>query len=299
MQRSIQQALKPLALVLTLGAVTLLAGCPPTYIPPVGEPDPQDEYDEGFDVGFAQDSEYWQGFYDSYDTVDGGPIYYSGSSIPYVEEPPYDAGYYDGLWYAYNDGYFVDYDYAFTIGFSEGYDLAYSADWPALFASDAHVEWLDGGWSDGYNDGFSEGRVFGAWDYENFWEYNWLDALLDYRDGTDLQIGGVGTGTLGPVLLYEYGTDPADFVKSTDKARKPRAGATPSIRRNAAQKAEAPALSYRALPNDVRGNLNVSPEVSPRAKAPLGLNSTWLERIDAYLGSFGKARKGLSRGSTE
>jgi hypothetical protein len=292
---------KTIAALALLGMAGLLTGCPPGYIPPIddgggGGGDPQAEYDEGFDVGFAEDGEYWNGFYDGYDTVDGGPIYYAGSSIPYVEEPPFDAGYYDGVWYAYNDGYFVDYDYAFTIGFSEGYDLAYGPDWPDLFDSDFHVEWLDGGFSDGYNDGFSEGRVFGAWDYENFWDFDWLGALLDYRDGTDLEIGGLGTGTLGPVLLYEYGTDPNDLVKSTSQERKPREGGTPAIRRNPAQKQQdVPALSYRALRSDVSQELNVRPEVSPRVKKPLALQSTWLERVDAYVNALGKANKRPSR----
>ncbi|MCF6285266.1 MAG: hypothetical protein L3K26_08755, partial [Candidatus Hydrogenedentes bacterium] len=109
----------------------LLAGCPTiTGIPGTGSGDlGQIEYDAGFVVGFAEDGEYWQGFNDSYDTVDGGDIYYTGSQILQVEDPAYDAGYYDGVWYAYNDGYFVAYDYAFAIGFSEGYDIAFNGNW--------------------------------------------------------------------------------------------------------------------------------------------------------------------------
>ena len=103
------------------------------------------EYDLGFVAGFAQDDEYWMGFDDSMDTVGFGPIYYQGSTIPIVEDPPYDAGYWDGVWYAYNDGYFVAYDYAFTIGFSEGYDLAFYPDWEDFLAGDEHVEYDDGG----------------------------------------------------------------------------------------------------------------------------------------------------------
>lgn len=272
--------LKPVAWLAIIGMAAHLTGCPPV-VPP-GNPDPQGTYNEGFDFGFADDDEYWNGFYDSYDTVDGGPIYYSGSSIPFVEDPPYDAGYYDGIWYAYNDGYFVDYDYAFTIGFSEGYDLAYGPGWPILFNNDNHIEWLDGGFSDGYNDGFSEGRVFGAYDYEEFIGFDWLDALLDYRDGTDLVVGGIGTGEFGPVFLYEYGTDPNDLVKSVERDRKPRAGRTPSIRNTPGQKAEAPALSYRTLRSDVSAELNVRPSTSPRTNTQVNLQTTWLERINAY-----------------
>ncbi len=282
-------------LVVVLGAGAFLAGCPVTITPPpVGS---QQDYDEGFDDGFAEDGEYWQGFYDSYDTVDGGPIYYTGSEIPYLDELSYEAGYWDGVWYAYNDGYFVDYDYAFTIGFSEGYDLAFSNTWPQFLAGDQHLEWLDGGFSDGYNDGFSEGRVFGAWDYDNGWPFDWLDALLDYREGTDLAIGGVSTGLNGPVMLYEYGTDPFDLVKSTQQ-RKPRRTASPAIRKGTekSEKQDIPALSYRGLTNDVSEALNVTPNLSPRSDQQLQLGTSWLDRVNAYRNALGKdARKSVSR----
>ena len=107
----------------------------------------------------------------------------------------YDAGYWDGVWYAYNDGYFVCYDYAFTIGFSEGYDLAYRGDWFDFIAGDAHPEYLDGSFEDGYNDGFTEGTVFGATDYRLGLPLDWLDAMWDYRDGTDVYIEELETGT--------------------------------------------------------------------------------------------------------
>lgn len=271
-----------LAPVLALSLLLVLSGCPTTPIPDGGGND-QAEYDAGFDAGFAEDDEYWLGFYDSYDTIDFGPIYYSGSDIPYLESPPYDAGYWDGVWYAYNDGYFVEYDYAFTIGFSEGYDLAYSADWPAFLAGDVHTEYLDGGFSDGYNDGFSEGRIFGAWDYENLWAFDWLNAMWDYRDGTDLTIGGISTGNAGPVYLYEYGTDPNDLIlksRSKDKSteRKPLA-----IRHGLDK--DVPALSYRPLIASAQQEFNVLPALSPRSTTPLLLQTTWLQRIDAYLNS--------------
>ena len=212
-----------------LAATLGLSGCPPYVTDPDTEyvTDPDTEYDVGFADGFALDAKYWEGYDDSMNTVDAGPIYsiyYSGGSIPYVENPPYDgthyeAGYWDGVWYAYNDGYFVAYDYAFTIGFSEGYDMAFQPGWRTFLANDVHTEYDDGGFSDGYNDGFSEGRVFGAWDYDAGWPFDWLDAMMDYRAGTDLVIGDVGTGEYGPVYLYEYGTDPHDFLKSARSDR--------------------------------------------------------------------------------
>lgn len=269
----------------TLGAAVVLsalfAGCP---VPPTGDT----EYDAAFLIGFAQDDYYWQGFYDSYDTVDGGPIYYAGADIPYYESPAYDAGYWDGVWYAYNDGYFVDYDYAFTIGFSEGYDIAFGPGGVDFIQDDEHIEWLDGGFSDGYNDGFSEGRVFGAYDYEAGLAFDWFDAMLDYRDGTDLTIGGVSTGNAGPVDLYIYGTDPNDlFAKAAPKdgpAKRAAAGFT--IRKgNGTAKTKAAddtELSYRPLPADTQAELNVRPAASPRDPKKLTLTTTWLDRVNQY-----------------
>lgn len=256
-----------------------LAGCP---APPTGDVD----YDAGFLVGFAQDDEYWLGFDDGYDTVDGGPIYYSGSEIPFYDDLTYDAGYWDGVWYAYNDGYFVDYDYAFTIGFSEGYDVAYDASGYDFVQDDVHVEWLDGGFSDGYNDGFSEGRVFGAYDYETDLAFDWFDALLDYRDGTDVEIAGVSTGNDGPVELYVYGVDPNDLVKTAAMAEKSakRTAAGFTVRRGSASKtaADDAELSYRTLPTDVQSEFNKRPTLSPRSDLSLTLTTTWLERVNAY-----------------
>ncbi len=278
--------------LLLVPAALALVGCPvpPGYIPPDGNPDPnaQAEYDAGFADGFAEDAEYWQGFDDSYDTVDGGEIYYSGSSIPYVESPAYEAGYWDGVWYAYNDGYFVAYDYAFTIGFSEGYDAAYYPDWFTFLQSDEHVEWLDGGFTDGYNDGFSEGRLLGATDYEAGLPYDWLDAMLWYREGNDVYIEelDLGTGEYGPVYLYEYGTDPLDYLKSAGEPRK-RSGRAPLTIRAPGDgaKAEVPPISYRGLPSDVQNEFDRRPESTPRSERKLTLESTWLERIEAYRGA--------------
>lgn len=264
----------------------LLMGCPPGTVI-----DPQVEYDLGFVAGFAEDGEYWQGFDDSYDTVDFGPIYYTGSEIPIYDDPPYEAGYWDGVWYAYNDGYFVAYDYAFTIGFSEGYDVAFQPGYVAFLQGDTHTEYLDGGFSDGYNDGFSEGRVFGAYDYANFITFDWLDAMLDYREGTDLSVAGVSTGNSGPVFLYEYGTDPNDFAKSA--TRKGRDASKPGIRNLSVDKQDAPELSYRDLTPTVRSDFSVRPPTSPRSNAPLTLSTDWLDRIEAYRSALdsGKSAK--------
>lgn len=269
----------------------LLAGCPD------GTVDPQVEYDLGFTAGFANDDEYWQGFADSYDTVDAGTIYYSGSEIPFYEDPPYDAGYWDGVWYAYNDGYFVEYDYAFTIGFSEGYDVAYQPGYEDFLENDTHYEYLDGGFTDGYNDGFSEGRVFGAFDYADDRDFDWLDAMLDYRDGTDLEVAGVSTGVDGPVELYEYGVDPADLVgKALSPLRPERDAAVPAIRATGGKaKAEAPTLSYRELPGNVQTDFSTRPTTSPRAAATLRVEGNWLSRIEAYRDALEAAATAKSR----
>jgi hypothetical protein len=288
--------------------VLLLAGCPTLSGLPIGNGGgsgggsggganaDQLEYDAGLLVGFGQDVEYWQGFDDSYDTVDGGAIYYTGSQIPQVTDPAYDAGYYDGVWYAYNDGYFVAYDYAFAIGFSEGYDIAFNPNWENFLLADSHVEWLDGGFSDGYNDGFSEGRILGASDYVDGLPFDWLDALLFYQ-GTD-ENGNVndiyfesldlGTGVFGPVFLYEYGTDPNDLINS--KARRTqRKGRSvlPTLRGNKAIKqADAPALSYRELTEDAQTDLSITPANSPRSDWTLRLETSWLDRVTAYNAAY-------------
>jgi hypothetical protein len=246
----------------------------------------QADYDKGFSDGFLVDDEYWRGFDESYGTRDAGPILYSGGDIAYVTSPAYDAGYWDGVWYAYNDGYFVEYDYAFTIGFSEGYDLGFRPDWVAFLNSDQHVEYYDGGFTDGYNDGFSEGRVLGAYDYSNGLANDWLDAMTYYRGGNDVYLDQVslGTGTSGPVTLYTYGTDPNSLTagKTLSTAASGR-----SIRRSAggtakAAKTDIPAVSYRTLPDGERARFNVAPATTPRSGDALTITTTWAQRIDAY-----------------
>lgn len=266
-----------------IGMSALLMGCPGTGI--------NAQYDLGFAAGFAQDAEYWQGFDDSLDTVDGGTIYYSGSEIPFLDDLSFDAGFYDGTWYAYNDGYFVAYDYAFVIGFSEGYDLAFAPDWFNFLANDAHIEWLDGGFSDGYNDGFSEGRILGAVDYVEGLPFDWLDALVFYQAPNDVYIEelDLGTGEFGPVFLYEYGTDPLDLIKKDNSASK-----SLRDRRSTLAKQDNGGLTVRALRASDRQFYSVLPAQSPRAAGrSIQLETTWLERVQIYEASYGKDAKSI------
>lgn len=198
--------------VLILGGL-MLTGCP------LGE------YDIGFEDGFAEDDWYWEGYDDSWEAVEY-EILYEGDEIPSPTAPEYDRGYWDGVWTAYNDGYFVAYDDAFSIGFEEGYTAAFFEDYEDFLLSDVHVEYGTGNYDDGYNDGFSEGRVFGAYDYKEGLPEDPADAEEDYRSGTDWCVVGVCTGEAGPVYLYEWGTNPA--LKSA-KFRVERSDA-PSIR---------------------------------------------------------------------
>ncbi len=249
----------------------LLTACPIAF-----------EYQRGYGDGFAQDDWYWAGFDDSYDTLTASPLYYQGDTIPFVETPDYDRGYYDGIWYAYHDGYFVSYDDAFTIGFSEGYDAAFYSDYLTFLANDPHVEYDNGGWGDGYNDGFSEGRIFGAYDYEQGWSLNWLDALLDYRSGTDLYFSEIdlGTGAYGPVVLYVYGTDPTAAKQLVAiRSQHPRKAVRQVIAANAVKAAD---TLYRPLTDDARAKLDKRPSTTARSSRPLTLTTTWLERVQAY-----------------
>lgn len=286
-----------------LGCAALLsAGCPYTVDisnfpsgligPPAGSGgsssvvgDAQAEYDRGFAAGFALDAWYWDGYFDGYDTVDFFPIYYDDSDILYVEDPPYDAGFWDGIWYAYNDGYFVEYHYAFLIGFSEGYDNAFWPDYLAFLAGDFHVEYVNGGWSDGYNDGFSEGRVFGANDFEQGLPLDWLDALRDYESGTDLYFAevGVGTGAWGPVTLYEYGMNP--HLLTSAKGVRHVLHRTLRNLTNKSVDLTDPGSLYRPIQDEARKTLAVSPAKSLRTDRGLRLTDSWLDRIETYLTS--------------
>ena len=281
--------------LIALALAGVLLGCPPIEppngtFPPING-DPQVEYDEGFEDGFHEDDWYWAGYWDGFDTVDFEPIYYDDSDIPFVESPPYEAGFWDGVWYAYNDGYFVDYHYAFILGFSEGYDSAYAPDFLDFLETDQHTEYLHGGWIDGYNDGFSEGRVFGAFDRKYDWPFDWEDALLDYELGTDIyefEDIGVVTGPDGPVILYEYGVNPHDIVKRSDVPdRLARSGQqVRSIRgeHSLSKSAKSDMDSmYRAFIQEAREELDVRPDKALRGDRELRLETTWLERIEDYL----------------
>ena len=268
-----------------------LVGCPT---------DPRSDYDIGFDDGFAEDEWYYAGYDDSFDTEGAFPILYEGDLIPFIDDLSYDAGYYDGVWYAYNDGYFVAYREAFIIGFSEGYDAAFAPDYLEFLDDDEHVELLNGGFDDGYNDGFSEGRVFGAFDFEAGLPFDWEDAFLDWESGTDLCFDEVGvcTGALGPVVYYEWGTNPHELKSASDQRPLRADRATPSIRAtdDAAKarddKGDDLALSdlVRPLLEDQEEQLLVSPETTARGNRELRLETTWLARINAIINAeVGKA----------
>lgn len=258
--------------------ITIGVGCPP------GGPTGNTGYDAGYAAGFLRDDYYWDGYFDGWDTVKASPFYYDTSGIPYIDDLTYDAGYWDGVWYAYNDGYFADYHYAFIIGFSEGYDNAYWGDYLDFLAYDKHTEYKNGGWSDGYHDGYSEGRIFGANDYEQGLNFDWLDALLDYESGTDLYFSEInlGTGVYGPVKLYEYGTDPAT-LKKLAKALMRSGKAVPSIRNTA--KAASSLDWFRPFDTEAADLLDVAPSQSLRDSIKLRLTTTWLDRVNAYLGA--------------
>ncbi len=244
----------------------------------------------GFDAGFADDSEYFLGYDESFLTVGSGPILYSGDLIPFSEEINYQAGFWDGQFEAYNDGYFVAYRFAFIIGFSEGYDNAFASDYLLFLANDLHSEYLHGGFSDGYNDGFSEGRIFGAFDYEVLLPFDWLDAFLDWEFGTDLYFEEVdmGTGEFGPVILYEWGLNPhtigdltRDSNSTLDSGRRMRNGnSSDSI----ITKVDADTQdAVRAFLPEQETALDVSPQTTARTNRDLTLTSTWLERLNSYL----------------
>jgi hypothetical protein len=264
----------------TVSAVTLslaLVACPSGV-------DLQAEYDLGYAAGFLRNDFYFDGFFDGYDTLEDVPYYYDTSDIPFIDELSYDAGYWDGVWYAYNDGYFVDYHYAFIIGFSEGYDAAFYPDYLAFLASDEHFEFLNGGWGDGYNDGFSEGRIFGAADFEAGLVFDWEDALADYESGTDLYFEEIdlGTGIYGPVFIYEYGTDPADLlVKRSAKSVRNRP--TPSIRSTGEASTVKGDDLYRPLSSEAQAALDTLTTTTPRNPHTIRIETTYLDRINAYL----------------
>lgn len=275
-----------LAIVLIAGA-----GCPF-----------QNSYDAGFLAGFNRDRDYWNGYWDGYDTIDIEPIFYRGNEIPLINDDSFNAGFADGRWYAYNDGYFTDYRFAFVIGFSEGYDNAFWEDFLEFLANDRHIEFFNGGWSDGYHDGFSEGAIFGAFDFRTGLPFDWLDALLAYEFNTDVEIPelNLSTGDLDRVPLYEYGTDPFTLTKSGVSIREhPFRDSAPAIRRSAEDKAIDPSelSSLRPLTAEARAELDVLFDTSLRSDRELLLTSTYLERIQDYIFAEPPVAKKYTRAS--
>lgn len=254
--------------LLLVVALVGMAGCPGATTT---------EFDRGFAEGFAKDDEYYSGYDDSWFTVGATPILYSGDEIPFEEALTFMAGFYDGLFAAYNDGYFVAYHDAFIIGFSEGYDSAFWPDYLLFLANDVHLEFLTGGFSDGYEDGFTEGRIFGAADFEGGLPFDWLDGFVAWENGTDLffEEAGVGTGDLGPAILYEWGTDPHLLKKVPHKRRI-------ELKRGMRQQnsgAKAVLDFARPLTLAQEQVLSVSPPSTDRGGTDLRLTTTWLERI--------------------
>ena len=270
---------RPLSPVLlaALLVAALAAGCSGAG----GELEGIAAFEHGYDDGFAQDSEYFLGYDDSWFTVGFEPILYQGGDIPFIDALTYDAGFFDGLFDAYNDGYFVAYRNAFIIGFSEGYDNAYWPDYLDFLASDQHIEYLNGGFSDGYNDGFSEGRVFGAFDFEAAFPFDWLDAFLDWESGTDLYFVevDVGTGDLGPVIYYEWGADP-HFLRSVERGADATRASAMGLRQPIT-KNHNPVL-VRPLTDAQAADLDLTPTSTPRSNRALTLTESWLDRIGAY-----------------
>ena len=252
------------------------------------EPSGVAAYDFGYEAGFADNAEYFLGYDDSFDNDSNGPSLYQGDLIPFLDEITYDAGFWDGQFEAYNDGYFVAYRFAFIIGFSEGYDNAYWADYLDFLANDLHVELLHAGFRDGYNDGFSEGRIFGAYDYEAFWSFDWLNAFLDWESGTDLYFSEVdkGTGAFGPVILYEWGQNPFTLSLGVSQARSNISSANRMrMISSAGTRAVGPVSTIDAAREFTLAQealLNVTPGTTSRTNRPLTLTTTWRERIDSY-----------------
>ena len=269
---------KWLALLIAAALALALAGCGGGG---GGNSTPR-TYGQGYNDGFARDSEYWDGYDDSWFTIGFEPILYDGDLIPFSDEDTYQAGFWDGLFDAYNDGYFVAYRYAFIIGFSDGYDNAYWPDYLDFLAADMHTEYLNGGFSDGYNDGFSEGRIFGAFDFEAFLPFDWLDAFLDWEAGTDLYFEEVdkGTGEFGPVILYEWAQNPHLLVRR--EAADDRAGTKDALSMRNSALTRGTADLIRDLTQDQTDALTVTPDSTSRTNRDLTITESWLERIDAY-----------------
>ncbi len=271
--------------VLILAVPAVLAGCS-------GGSENLTSFERGYADGFAQDADYFLGYDDSWFTIGFAPIFYQGGDIPFINDFTYDAGFFDGVFDAYNDGYFVAYRYAFIIGFSEGYDSAFWPDYLDFLANDVHTEYLNGGFSDGYNDGFSEGRVFGAFDFEVFLPFDWLDAFLDWQSGTDLffEEVGVGTGVFGPVTFYEWALDP-HLLRQPERGTGLMRSDAPSMRGTSTDTPRD--VIERDLGDAQAAELDVTPTDTPRTGRDLRLLESWLDRIDAVT-SFSRSSDSAS-----
>lgn len=279
---------------LLLAAAVVLAGCPSG-----GGGGGASDFDRGFDEGFAKDAPYNLGYADSWRTF-GFDSLYQGNLYPEIGDGSFQAGLNEGQFTAYSDGFFVAYSYAFIIGFSEGYDNGFWDDYAEFLAWDKHYEFRNGGFDDGYHDGFSEGRIFGAFDFKRTdFPFDWLDALIDWELGTDLflaEVGtfGLGTGPWSPVTLYEYGAAPA----LSQGPAKSRGFSSARTVRGTKLRAKAALEFARPLTVEQEDELRVVPVASFRDDRVLALETTWLQRIYAYNNAPKSSAKQVRRSRT-
>ena len=265
-------------------------------------------YNIGFESAFtATDEHYDRGYNDSFDAFEndlpiGCGILYQGHLIGEIEALTLDAGALDGEWYAYHDGYFAAYDDAFIIGFSEGYDLAFHEEWPVFLDVDRHLEWFDGSFRDGYHDGFTEGRIFGAVDSETTdFPFDWVDALLFYTFEGDVFIDVTDSVTLttgfdGPAVLYGHGVDPAtEITEPSDCTPLGKGRSSFRSRVKVKQGFVVPDFMKRDFSPDVLDVLVSIVRSTVRGDRDTDrLEDTWFDRLIAYeiaLGEKDSARK--------
>ena len=245
--------------ILLLLSIGIITGCPGQGSPNAPNSGVSEaNYNRGYQDGYSDDTYYWEGFDDSYNDH-----LYMASTYPFLDELSYITGLWDGRFDAYNEGYFDCYHYAFVVGFSEGYDRGFRDDYLEFLFRDLHFEYDDGSWDDGYEDGFSEGRVLGAADFIELYQFDWLATLIEYEEGFDYEFEylGRGVGTIEsayPVItIYELGQDPLSKKKLDSEEN--------------TSKAVDPLVSYLDFyfPTSDRGG-------------EIGLTTTWLERIDLW-----------------
>lgn len=260
-------------------------------------------YDLGFEVTFTNTNEHYdRGYSDSFDVYDndlpvGCGILYEGDLIGEIDLLTYNAGLLDGEWYAYHDGYFAAYDDAFIIGFSEGYDLAFHEDWPIFLELDQHIEWFDGSFRDGYHDGFTEGRVFGAFDFEDTeFPFDWVDALLFYTFDDDVAIDvtdglTLSSGVDGPAIIYLHGVDPATEITEPSDCTPFSKGTFRSRARVKQRDDGIPEFMKRDFTAAVLEVLEATVNSTVRGDRDTDrLTDTWLDRLIAYENATGKKK---------